>query len=156
MQSLKAYLHPTPPFSKLCLWVIDMVQILKLATIKVTLEMRMLLHKNIVKRCLVVTSNIILTGYNGDRKGRTLFYVLLWLYQWMELKWIRSLDINVNSGLVMELFWYCNFGTVDDPVCYLCSWAISWLMSSNSLMPVNSPEPTELELSCKKQQKRTK
>lgn len=62
MQSLKAYLHPTPPFSKLCLWVIDMVQILKLATIKVTLEMRMLLHKNIVKRCLVVTSNIILTG----------------------------------------------------------------------------------------------
>jgi len=31
---------------------------------------------------------------------------------------------------------------------YLCNWAISWLMSSSSLMPVNSPEPTELELSC--------
>lgn len=31
---------------------------------------------------------------------------------------------------------------------YLCSCAISWLISSSSLIPVNSPEPTELELSC--------
>lgn len=31
---------------------------------------------------------------------------------------------------------------------YLCSCVISWLISSSSLIPVNSPEPTELELSC--------
>lgn len=41
------------------------------------------------------------------------------------------------------------FSAASDIVCYLCNWAISWLMSSNSFMPVNSPEPTELELSCK-------
>lgn len=33
---------------------------------------------------------------------------------------------------------------------YLCSCAISWLISSSSFTPVNSPDPTELELSCNK------
>lgn len=62
LASSVGYRHPYSQLSTPYSWYSLMVQILKLATIKVTLEMRMLLHKNIVKRCLVLTTNIILTG----------------------------------------------------------------------------------------------
>lgn len=90
--------------------------------------------------------------------------------QWRTWKWWRSCFHSKDTQCLRKgwtqqdkskkrltlLVPSCYVSAAGDIVCYLCNWAISWLMSSNSFMPVNSPEPTELELSCKERDRNRK
>lgn len=57
--------------------------------------------------------------------------------------------MSSKTNICILLLYLAFSFAVTHVVCYLCNCAISWLMSSNSLMPVNSPDPIELELSCR-------
>ena len=73
----------------------------------------------------------------------------------------KSFDLEHHFIQTSPCFFYSKEEKQSDPPAsqsagaHLCSWAISWLRSSSSLMPVNSADPVELVLSWGERQRQT-